>query len=140
MSFLFKDDYWHQIKEDHLNQVIDNTDSLLTDVEIAAQAEIESYLRPKYDCEVVFGDNSDRNRLIVMYMVDIVLYHLHSRISPRKMPDVRILRYESAIMWLKAVAKGTISPNLPIYSDDQIENQTGGFLFGSHEKTSHDIY
>ncbi len=140
MAFLYREDYWTQIKDDHLDQVIDANDSLLDDIEIAAQAEMESYLRSKYDCDDIFGATADRNRLIVMYLVDIALYHLHSRIAPRKIPQIRMDRYDAAILWLKAVAKGDISPNLPRYSAEEDDQETGGFLFGSQKKTSHDLY
>jgi len=57
------------------------------------------------------GDN--RNQQIVLYAVDITLYHIHSRISQRQVPDLRVTRYNQAIDWLKMVAKGDITANLP---------------------------
>ncbi len=50
------------------------------------------------------GDN--RNPQMVNYVVDIALYTVHSRISPRNIPDLRVKRYDDAIMWLKSIAKG----------------------------------
>lgn len=50
------------------------------------------------------GDN--RNQQLVMFMIDITLYHLHSRIAPNNIPQLRIDRYDSAISWLKMAAKG----------------------------------
>lgn len=58
------------------------------------------------------GDN--RNTELVMYACDIALYHIHSRIAPRNMPELREKRYDDAIKWLKAAAKGDITPNLPV--------------------------
>lgn len=49
------------------------------------------------------GDN--RNQQMLMYMVDIVLYHLYSRIAPKSIPDLRVDRYNAAIIWLQKVAK-----------------------------------
>jgi len=46
-----------------------------------------------------FGDN--RSQQLVMYCIDIVLYHIHSRISPRNIPQLRMDRYDRAIEWLK---------------------------------------
>lgn len=65
------------------------------------------------------GDN--RNQQIVMYLLDITLYHLHSRINPRNIPDLRKERYDGnnatqnggAIAWLKRVASGDITADLP---------------------------
>jgi hypothetical protein len=54
----------------------------------------------------IFTPGDNRSQQLVMYMIDIVLFHLHSRISPRNIPDLRQDRYDSAISWLKNVARG----------------------------------
>lgn len=51
------------------------------------------------------GDN--RNQQLVMFLIDITLYHLHSRIAPKNIPELRMDRYHAAIAWLKMAAKGT---------------------------------
>jgi hypothetical protein len=56
----------------------------------------------------------NRSQQMVMMMVDITLYHLHSRISPRNVPDVRVKRYDEAVNWLKAAGQGKITANLPV--------------------------
>jgi phage gp36-like protein len=63
------------------------------------------------------GDN--RNQQIVLYMVDICLYHLHSRINPRNIPQLRGLRYEEAIKWLNMVASGTVTADLREINPEQ---------------------
>jgi phage gp36-like protein len=63
------------------------------------------------------GDN--RNQQIVLYMVDVTLYHLHSRINPRNIPQLRGLRYEEAIKWLKMVASGDITADLKEINPEQ---------------------
>jgi len=71
------------------------------------------------------GDN--RNQLIVMRLIDITLYHLHSRINPRNIPDLRKDRYDGnresqtlgAIGWLKQVARGDINADLPVIVPEQ---------------------
>lgn len=50
------------------------------------------------------GDN--RNPQMVQKMIDVVLYHIHSRIAPRNIPELRVKRYDDAISWLKSCAKG----------------------------------
>ena len=57
------------------------------------------------------GDNRDQQ--MVLYFIDLALYHLHSRIAPNNIPQLRIDRYDSAIEWLKMCAKGEVTPNLP---------------------------
>lgn len=65
------------------------------------------------------GDN--RNQLIVLHLINITLYHLHFRINPRLIPDHRKEAYNGnsptdsggAIGWLKRVASGDVTADLP---------------------------
>jgi phage gp36-like protein len=56
----------------------------------------------------------NRSQQMVMVMIDVTLYHVHSRISPRNIPDLRVKRYDEAIDWLKAAGQGKITANLPL--------------------------
>ena len=59
------------------------------------------------------GDN--RNQQLVNYCIDIVLYHIHSRIAPRNIPELRVHRYQDAIKWLEGAAEGKyITAAIPI--------------------------
>ena len=74
------------------------------------------------------GDN--RSAQMVQYTIDIALYHLHSRIAPRNIPDLRVKRYDDAITWLRRAAKGEITPNLP-----GIQPRSGGTIrYGGNTK------
>lgn len=63
------------------------------------------------------GDN--RSQQLVMYMVDIVLFHLHSRIAPRNIPQLRYDRYRNAKQWLKDAANAIITADLPVIQPAQ---------------------
>jgi hypothetical protein len=63
--------------------------------------------------------SDNRDQQMVMYFTDITLYHLHARIAPRNIPELRINRYQAAIDWLKMAAKGDITPNLPVLQPKQ---------------------
>lgn len=71
-----------------------------------------------------FGD--DRDPVIVTYCIDIALYHVHSRINPRNIPQLRIDRYDMAMAWLKGIKTGE-SPvfNLP---ELVLEDNDGRFI------------
>jgi phage gp36-like protein len=72
------------------------------------------------------GDN--RNAQLTQYMVDIVLYHIHTRIAPHNIPDIRVKRYDDAITWLKNAAKGDyINVSIQKYQP----RKGGRILFGS---------
>jgi phage gp36-like protein len=132
MPFLTETDYSVQIRSEILTTV-KNTDAL-PKAELSAQAEMESYLRVRFDVANVFNkEDLERNPIVLMYLVDIVLYHLHTNISPRNIPELRGIRYEAAINWLKMVAKGDLNPDLPTLPDDNAEYLFSG---GSNSKYS----
>ncbi len=81
------------------------------------------------------GDNRDQQML--QKVIDIALYHLHARIAPRNIPELRITRYlgqdkdrgmntggivypiYSALGWLQACARGEVTPKLPVLQPKQ---------------------
>jgi phage gp36-like protein len=138
MAFLLIEDFDVLIKNNVLDDVTDATDELIDQVSLMAQQELESYLNQRYDCEEIFNaTGDDRNKLLVMYAIDVSLYHLHARVNPRFLPEIRQTRYENAQNWLKAVAKGTITPNLPLIAVG--ENDTSSNMrFGSLPKFNSD--
>lgn len=100
--------------------------------------------------EAKFKKTDSRNPKMVQVVVDILLYHLHSAISPRNIPTSRAVRYdgqgnvkdgESAISYLLKVQKGTITPNLPVKVDaDGTAPQSGSrpsWGFGNTSKYKH---
>lgn len=73
-----------------------------------------------------------RNKALLMVVIDVTLYYLHSNISPRNMPELRVKRYDDAIAWLKMVQSEKVTPDLPILTDVVTPNYT----LGSREKTT----
>lgn len=189
MAFLRRADYSKQIRSEILNVVTSDDDSIRKDAELAAQAEIESYLRQRYDVAkifvelptydnavsyttgdlIAFPDNEDdiyslnpdmngddqtisgvspvddptqwtkgdtRNQLIRMHLVDMTLYHLHSRINPRNIPEFRIGRRDDCINWLKMVAAGKLAVALPVLQPEA-DNIGLNTKWDSNEKFNH---
>lgn len=123
MPFLSIADFEVLIKNNVLDEVTDAADELVDQVALMAQQEMESYLNQKYNVASIFNaTGNDRNKLIIMYALDISLYHIHARINPRYIPEIRQIRYENAKKWLESVAKGTITPNLPPRLDENNES------------------
>lgn len=61
-----------------------------------------------------------RSQKLVMCCVDITLYHLHARISPRNIPQLRADRRDEAISWVKMASKGeSITLNAPMIKPEQ---------------------
>lgn len=64
------------------------------------------------------GDS--RTQLIVICVIDIVLYHLHSRIAPQNIPELRKRRYDDAIGWLRDAAQGiSLTTAMPVLQPRQ---------------------
>lgn len=58
-----------------------------------------------------------RDKAIVMFTLDIVLYHAFSSINPQHIPELRIERYERAISWLRHVQDGKVTAAVPFRTD-----------------------
>lgn len=83
-----------------------------------AVAEMRGYLNKTYDCDRIFSaEGGDRNALILMFALDITVYHIFCQHNPYKMSKIRQDRYDRAIEWLKGVMTGDITidgaPKLP---------------------------
>ena len=77
-----------------------------------------------------FGDN--RNQSLVQVVTDISLYHLHSRIAPVNIPELRAARYRAAIDLLKMASEGDITFDLTLLQP----RQGARIRFGSNIKNS----
>lgn len=91
-----------------------------------AVAEMRSYLNKTYDCNAIFAArSSERHALILMFAIDIAVYHIFCQHNPYKMAKIRQDRYDRAIEWLKGVMKGDITidgaPKLP---DEQVADNS----------------
>lgn len=83
-----------------------------------AIAEMRSYLSKSYDCDAVFGaEGAARHDLILMFAVDIAVYHIFCIHNPYKISPIRKERYQRAVEWLRQVMAGDVTidgaPRLP---------------------------
>ena len=132
MIFLTDTDFGAQIRAEVL-AIVRGTNTNQDTAELAAIAEMQSYLSGKYDVAQIFAaSGTERNAQLVMYCVDILLYHIHSNITPKNVPDVREKRYNAAIAWLKLVASDKLNPDLPIIPGQE----SGEFSLGGNKKVS----
>lgn len=125
--FLTDNDYNQLIQEDDLDLVQQSDPYLRLKMEETAIEEMSGYLRNKYDVAAIFVeaddiDNDTRNRTIVMFCMDICLYHLHSSVPSRLVPELREKRYENAIKWLEKVCTGKINPELPLIGGTDVDS------------------
>lgn len=83
-----------------------------------AIAEMRGYLNKCYDCNALFSaQGKERNDLVLMFALDITIYHIYCQHNPYKISNTRVERYKRAIEWLKGVMNGDITidgaPTLP---------------------------
>ena len=83
-----------------------------------AIAEMRGYLNKCYDCDILFSaQGEERNSLVLMFALDITIYHIFCQHNPDKISKIREERYKRAVEWLKGVMNGDITidgaPTLP---------------------------
>lgn len=131
MIWITHQDLEKQIKLDILDKIIQSDDSLLHESERAAIAETQLYLRARYDVAATFATTGpERNPIILMLVIDILLYHLHSRLNPRQIPEIRQKRYDEAKRMLEDIVKGIIEIDLAALTDSE-GNAVQKFAWGS---------
>lgn len=183
--FLRKTDYFKRIQEDDLDVIIEDVtgtplDAFLFDMQAAALAEVQSYLRNRYNVAKIFAPlavwdvskayeigeyvvisplesgaiytaltdntgldptanpndwelNDSRDALMKLYLIDVTMYHIHSRINPRNIQALAMSRRDEAVKWLKMVSKGEIQLDLPV---NELDEETSGerISWGSEDK------
>lgn len=141
MEFLTADDLKLVIRDQQLNNLVDNDSALIDLAESEAIEKVKTYLRNRYDVEDVFAQSgTDRNKLVVSLVRDLALYYMAKRQNPRAVPDHIKECHEEAIQVLSDIAEGKAHPNLPALPLDEDGNQPKGsnnLRWGSQERRSH---
>ena len=129
-NFIEVSDYDASIHREILDALL-RTDSDFYDAQIIeicedrAIAEMRGYMSKTYDCDAIFSARGNvRHALILMFALDISIYHIFCQHNPYKMSPVREERYKRAIEWLKGIQRGEVTidgaPRLP--DSEQSEN------------------
>ena len=130
-------DYKIVIKNDILNRIVEEDDDLRMEAELYAEKTISTYLRKKYDVTAIFAKTgADRDRDVMVHYINIALHLLSSRINPNQIPEIRENAYQAAMSWLKGIANGDISPDLPLLP---VEEQINSIVVKSEEKKNFDF-
>ena len=72
--------------------------------------------------------NDDRNPILMQLVIDITIYTLVQRVSPRQLPETIVKRYEDALEMLKSIQKGELTLGLRKY-DASMEFQNNLNVF-----------
>ena len=137
MKFLKKEDFNVVCDSNTLQVIHQQDDANLDKAEAFAIEEVGSYIRSRYDLNKAIT-NTERNEQLVMILCDIALYHLIAWLPKRIGFEIRETRYNRAIAWLKDVAKGAASPDLPVKTNEKGEDVGTPVRYGSWDKNKYD--
>lgn len=126
-NFITIEDYDATIHREILDSLL-RKDSASYDPQIIeicedrAVSEMRSHLNKTYDCNAIFSaTGNDRHALILMFAVDISVYHIFCQHNPYKIAKIRQDRYDRATEWLKGVMKGDITiDGAPLLPDKEL--------------------
>jgi phage gp36-like protein len=139
MDFLTTADFKAVCDDATLNVIHQADVENLARAERYAQEEVSSYLRSGYDIAQAYQkEGDDRNEQLIMITCDIALYHLVAWLPKRIGFEIREIRYNRAISWLKDVQAGKATPDLPTLTNDQGEDIGNPVRYGGWEKSTYD--
>lgn len=124
--FINIEDYDASMHREVLCSITRDDQAIIEACEERALAQMRGYLCTRYDCDHIFAQQgAARHPLILMYALDITIYHLLSIHNPQKMSELRKARYEEAIEYLNGVSRGRISfENVPLAQEDIAKRNT----------------
>ena len=101
-----------------INKIINNDDSIVTDIILESIDLMPSYLYQYFDTEAIFNaSGDDRNRTVLKHLKGIVIHEIYIR-RTKVFNEVAKARYDEAMLWLEKVSEGKIKPPLPIRQND----------------------
>lgn len=127
MAFITEDDYTVLIRTEIKDILLENySQTKLKTAENMGIAQVKKRLAGRYDINKIFTQTGDdRDSYIVMITLDCALYHLYTATAPNKIPAIRSERYQDALDWLRSVAKGEETTDLPLLQDDNGSDRLG---------------
>jgi len=139
MRFLKDSDYDVLIRTEIKNILLENfSESKLFTAEQMAVAQIKNFLAGRYNVSGIFSkQNEERNHFMVMISIDCALYHLYSSLSPNKIPEHRSQRYNDALEWLKLMAEGKSTADLPLITDKNGQEKENIRITSKYKAKSH---
>lgn len=137
--FLTDTDYDVLIRTEIRSILLENyAETKLLTAEQMAISQIKNYLAGRYNVGLIFSAESEsRNHFIVMISIDCTLYHLYSSLAPNKIPEHRSQRYADALEWLKLMAEGKTTADLPLLVDEDGEIKTDVRITSRYKPQSH---
>jgi len=135
--FLTDDDYKQLITPEDLEVVQQADINVRLIAETAATEYFSGFLRGRYNVEELFSlTKGDRDPVLIQFLIDEVLYTLHSSLPGNMMPEIRKIRKEELDKWLLNVQKGIVQPNFPTLNSDTETDIGNPVKYGGNSKLS----
>lgn len=113
-NFISKADYFAQIRETKLNQIIQEDDTLLDLAEATAIQMVRDALVARYDVDAIFATTgADRPPNVVRWCTTLALYYLWERVPDRLLPERVKMNYQVTTGALQEISDGKASVELP---------------------------
>lgn len=138
-EFINPEDYDASMHREILESIIREDEAVLEICEDQAIEQMKSYLGARYDCQKIFSARGkERNALILMFAIDITLYHVCSIHNPQKFSSLRKERYERAMEWLKGVSKMEIGiPEAPSLDSETVQKNMPTQIRSNPKRVTH---
>ncbi len=133
--YLTDNDYRQLITADDL-EVVQQADATVREsAETAAVEYFKGFLRGRYDVDILFAQTGTaRNTVLIQFLIDEVLYTLHSSLPGNMMPDIRVKRKEQLDKWLVQIQKGETQPDFPTIDTVDGTDTGNPVKYGSNKK------
>lgn len=114
MPFLIESELNTHLYDEQVGEIVRNDVAIVPASIDAAIVEMKGYLSA-YDTDAIFNaTGSNRNALVLLFLKDIVVWHVICLASPDVEFKLREERYKRAIQWLRDVQARRAFPNLPV--------------------------
>lgn len=130
-NFIDIGDYDASIHREILDSLLrsgsDDYDPQIVEIcEDRAVSEMRSYMNKTYDCDAIFSARGEnRHPLILMFALDIAIYHIYCQHNPYKMSKIRQDRYDRAVKWLEGIMAGDVTiDGAPLLPDDELADKS----------------
>ena len=126
------------IYEHVMDDISENDDSKVLQCIEAAIGEMKSYLSSRYNVAAIFSATGDnRDPLVLENTKVIAMWNLIRLSNSELIYDQWRERYDRVVKFMQQVSEGSITPDLPIVTDEQ-GNPVIKSRFGSNPKFQHD--
>jgi phage gp36-like protein len=116
--FLEKSELKTVATDEIINKIINNDDSIVTDIIDESVDLMGTYLYQYYDTETIFAKTAnERNKTLLKHLKGIVIHEIYTR-RTKTMNEVAKGKYDEAMLWLEKVSEGKIKPPLPTRTVD----------------------